>query len=58
MCAQLRRLLLFTPSELRELVCGRINIQWDEESLAASVKCSNGYTHTTPVVRLLFKVRA
>jgi hypothetical protein len=49
-------LLWFTPSELKDLACGRTDVQWTSGDLVSVLKCSNGYSATSRTVALLVQV--
>jgi hypothetical protein len=55
-CLDVSTLLLLTPDELRDTVCGSLAVEWDAASLRRGVVWSNGYTSTSPQAAMLVDV--
>ena len=51
-----RRLLMFSPRELREMVCGHMDVLWTAEELGRCLKCSGAYNPDSPSIRALVQV--
>ena len=51
-----RALLLLSPVELRDAVCGAPRVEWNAASLRASVSCGGGYVAESSPVRDFFAV--
>lgn len=51
-----RRLLMFTPGELADLVCGQLEVAWTAKSLLDSIVWSHGYSADSKEAGMLCKV--
>jgi len=51
-----RRLRMFSPQEVRYLLCGDEEVTWDEQSLLEHLLPEHGYTTDSPTIRFLVDV--
>jgi E3 ubiquitin-protein ligase TRIP12 len=47
---------VFSPAELDDMVCGCHEEIWDEDRLTEATRCDHGFSHSSRVIKMLFKV--